>query len=50
MNRTVGINLWCVAAVFIAIAVVMFLVVHPLNCISSGSSPISSLFAVLLNP
>jgi hypothetical protein len=50
MNRMEEINPWCVAAVLIAIAVVTFLVIHPLNCVSSGGSPISSLIAVLLNP
>jgi hypothetical protein len=50
MNKPIEINPWCVASVLLAIAVVMFLVIHPLNCVSSGCSPISSLLAVLLNP
>jgi hypothetical protein len=50
MNRMVEINIWCLASVFLAIAVVMFLLLHPLNCVSSECGPISSLFAVLINP
>jgi hypothetical protein len=50
MNKPIEINPWCVASVFFAIGVVMFLGLHPLNCVSSGCSPISSLFVALLNP
>jgi hypothetical protein len=47
MNRPVERNPWCVAYVFLAITVVMFLLLHPLNCVSSACAPFASLAAFM---
>ena len=49
MNRPVEISPWCIACGFLALVVVMFLVVHPLNSISSGSVSVGSLVAAVMN-
>jgi hypothetical protein len=48
MNRRAEISPWCVASVFLALSVVAFLLVHPLNCVTSGCSPLASLATFLL--
>jgi hypothetical protein len=49
MNKVVEINPWCIAFVFVALAIVGFLLVHPLNCASPVcSSQVASLFSVIL--
>ena len=49
MNTQVETSPWCIASVFLAIAIVTFLLIHPLNNASSGGGPFSYLFALLLN-
>jgi hypothetical protein len=48
MHRKAEISPWCVASVFLALTVVAFLLVHPLNCVSSGCSPLASFATFLL--
>lgn len=50
MNRRAEINPLCVAFVFLALGVVTFLLLHPLNHAASAYSPLPSFFALLLNP
>ena len=49
MNRPIEINPWCIACGFLALAVVTFLVVHPLNSLSSGSVSVGSLVAAVMH-
>ena len=50
MNRRVEINPLCLASLFLALVIVTFLVLNPLNCVSSGCGSTLALIAVLLNP
>ena len=49
MNRSVEISPWRIACGLLAFAVVMFLVVHPLNSVSSGSVSVGSFVAAVMN-
>ena len=50
MNRRVEINPLCLASLFLALVIVTFLILNPLNCSSSGCGSTLALIAVLLNP
>ena len=51
MNRDVEINPLCVASLFLALAILAFLLLHPMNHASSaGGYSILSLFRVLVHP
>lgn len=51
MNKPNILNYWCVASLFFAIAIVVFLLVHPMNSISSsGSGLMASCFSAIVSP
>jgi hypothetical protein len=45
-----GINIWCIAATILAIAIALFLAIHPSNSHSSSSLSLASLVGRLLIP
>ena len=52
MNRELQINPLCVASLFLALGIVTFLILHPMNQAWSavGDNSILSFFGVLLHP
>jgi hypothetical protein len=45
-----GINVWCIAATILAIAIALFLTIHPSNYPSSSSVSLASVVGHLLIP
>jgi len=45
-----AVNIWCLFAVGLAIAIVVFLVIHPLNCPSFEVMSLRSLLACFSSP
>ncbi|MGD2126403.1 MAG: hypothetical protein PVG99_10000 [Desulfobacteraceae bacterium] len=45
-----AINIWCFVVAVLTIAIVLFLLIHPLNCASCVSTALVSLVARLFGP
>ena len=45
-----GINIWCIVATILAIAIALFLAVHPSNTPSSSATSLASVVGHLLAP
>jgi hypothetical protein len=51
MGKPIGMNYWCVASVFLAVAIVAFLLIHPMNAISSlDNGPVAVLLSAMVSP
>jgi len=49
MNTQIETSPCCIALTIIALAIVVFLLVHPLNCASSAGGSISSVLALVVS-